>query len=609
MTARNWQILQTIILLAAAFSVGLTAQAKEVSYDTTAPPAGTSTYVFVQDASTVVQTDGIQKTYFIEGEFQLSINPIARTAQFVWVHGTATEDNPLGQSMDLNVVLNLTGLVGNVLLDGSILFEGKAADQGDFILTLTFEDNLCYLKGQTSPPLGSEEFYIMDAVARRKLDAATTSTYEFIPDRSTVVQAGGITGAQTTYSIEGEFQLIVDWYTGTASFAHVHVKARSIGGHVLDVSFVFDWTDLEGAILNDGSIMFEGTADDGSAICIKLTFEDDLVYLKGQTTPPLSGADFYILDAVARRKYGGGTGEPGSPYLIYTDEQMNAIGQNPVDWDKHFKLMADIDLSGFDGQEGRPAFNLIAPDMDLIALGYQGIPFAGVFDGNGRTISHLIIAGGGYLGLFCCMDFTAEVKDLGVVDVDVAGSCYPVGALVGENCGTVTACYSTGTINGTHIIGGLVGLNLWGIVSQCYSTSVVDATGWYVGGLVGVNERGVVTDCYSTGAVDGQNVVGGLVGLNVWAVLRNCYSVGIVSGVSHIGGLLGENWEDLGAVIACFWDTQTSVQTTSAGGTGKTTDEMQTASTYIDAGWNFEQVWYMPDLPDYPHLFWEEAGQ
>ncbi|UCF17746.1 MAG: hypothetical protein JSW59_09835, partial [Phycisphaerales bacterium] len=50
-----------------------------------------------------------------------------------------------------------------------------------------------------------------------------------------------------------------------------------------------------------------------------------------------------FLALPARAKYGGGTGEPDDPYLIYTAEQMNTIGAEPNDWDKHFKLMADID--------------------------------------------------------------------------------------------------------------------------------------------------------------------------------------------------------------------------------------------------------------------------
>jgi hypothetical protein len=40
-------------------------------------------------------------------------------------------------------------------------------------------------------------------------------------------------------------------------------------------------------------------------------------------------------------QYGGGTGEPDDPHLIYTAEQMNAIGTEPNDWSKHFRLMKD----------------------------------------------------------------------------------------------------------------------------------------------------------------------------------------------------------------------------------------------------------------------------
>ena len=75
-------------------------------------------------------------------------------------------------------------------------------------------------------------------------------------------------------------------------------------------------------------------------------------------------------------KYGGGAGEPNDPYLIYDANQMNAIGANSNDWDKCFKLCADIDLSGFTGT----SFNIIGIDDDN--------PFSGVFDGNDHTISN-----------------------------------------------------------------------------------------------------------------------------------------------------------------------------------------------------------------------------
>ena len=62
----------------------------------------------------------------------------------------------------------------------------------------------------------------------------------------------------------------------------------------------------------------------------------------------------------AYAQYGGGTGEINDPYLIYSAEQMNAIGAEPNDWDKHFKLMADINLKGF----GDSSFHLIGTSSE-----------------------------------------------------------------------------------------------------------------------------------------------------------------------------------------------------------------------------------------------------
>ncbi|MHC4478524.1 MAG: hypothetical protein ACYTEL_23050, partial [Planctomycetota bacterium] len=44
-------------------------------------------------------------------------------------------------------------------------------------------------------------------------------------------------------------------------------------------------------------------------------------------------------------EYGGGSGTAPDPFLILDANQINGIGARPHDWYKHFKLMADIDLS------------------------------------------------------------------------------------------------------------------------------------------------------------------------------------------------------------------------------------------------------------------------
>jgi len=58
-----------------------------------------------------------------------------------------------------------------------------------------------------------------------------------------------------------------------------------------------------------------------------------------------------------------------------------------------------------------------------------------------------------------------------------------------------------------------------------------------------------------------------------------------VSGTSYVGGLVGCN-EHYGTVCNSFWDVETSGMTSSAGGTGKTTDNMKNVRTFTDITWS-----------------------
>jgi hypothetical protein len=195
---------------------------------------------------------------------------------------------------------------------------------------------------------------------------------------------------------------------------------------------------------------------------------------------------------------------------------------------------------------------------------------------------------------------------------DVNGFQGSAGGLVAGNSGSVTNCYSTGTVSGEGYVGGLVASNGdSGSVSNCYSTGSVIGDDW-VGGLVGFN-GGSVSNCHSTGDVNGVDDVGGLVGRNYSkGAITNCYSTGRVSGTSDVGGLSGLNY--FGATItACFWDIETSDCNSSSGGIGKTTGEMQTRSTFTNAGWDFvgetangtEDSWTIHETVDYPKFVWE----
>jgi hypothetical protein len=152
-------------------------------------------------------------------------------------------------------------------------------------------------------------------------------------------------------------------------------------------------------------------------------------------------------------------------------------------------------------------------------------------------------------------------------------------------------------------VGGLVGFIINGNVTDCYSTGAISGSS-YVGGLVGWN-YGNISNCYSMGTVNGSSYVGGLLGFIYSGNVTNCYSTGIVSGSSDVGGMLGLNFNGSGSIVGSFWDINTSGQTTSAGGTGRTTAQMKTLSTFTSADWDFTTIWAICNGTNYPRLIWQ----
>ena len=248
--------------------------------------------------------------------------------------------------------------------------------------------------------------------------------------------------------------------------------------------------------------------------------------------------------------YSGGTGTAEDPYLISTAEDMNAIGAEPNDWDAHFLLVNDIDLSAYTGRQ----FNII---------GNHSNPFTGVFDGNDHTISSFTYGTNNtwYIGLFGYIyGANAVIKDLTLVtpDVNAAGDSDNVGCLVGRLVsGTITGCaIEGGSVSGKDWwTGGLVGYNS-GTISNCYSSVSVSGGGMYTGGLVGGNYGpGTISNCYAEGSVSGNYDTGGLVGLNAGQITC-CRSDADVSGSDEIGGLVGEN---KGTILKCSSSASVSV--------------------------------------------------
>jgi len=317
------------------------------------------------------------------------------------------------------------------------------------------------------------------------------------------------------------------------------------------------------------------------------------------------------------QKYGGGTGDSNDPYQIATAEDLIRWNRTYDDRDKHFILMADIDLDP----------DQLQMSVDRSALIWN---FCGSFDGNGFVITNLRLVGGSRVGLFGILANGARVFNLGITDAHIVsiahrGQCHDVGILAGCNRGTVYNCYTTGRIQADFCadVGGMLGSNT-GTVIHCHSDVTIKGAS-NAGGLVGYN-RGAVTHSYSHGIVRGDFNVGGLVGANgnmgeffassASGCVTCCYSTAAVKGNGRVGGLAGGGANIrkpgmfVGTVVRSFWDTQRSGQATSVGGTGKTTVEMQDAQVYLSAGWDWtdetrngiSEVWRMPEEGAYPVL-------
>ena len=239
------------------------------------------------------------------------------------------------------------------------------------------------------------------------------------------------------------------------------------------------------------------------------------------------------------------------------------------------------------------------------SVGSVSNSFNAIFEGNGHTLSHLMINSQlSDQGLFTRSRGVINGIGLLAVDLHVGRRA---GSLVGRHNGTISNSYVTGkVVSPVAIIGGLVGwsgLSGRGTIYNCYSKAKILVPGGFsVGGLVG-DSPGPVNNSYSTGQVSGTSQVGGLVGSG-GGTISNSYSIGRVPKTSASGGLTSP---DARNATNSYWDIDKSKVTTSGAGTSKTTVELKaptapgqtTDDTYF--GWSTDD-WDFGAENQYPAI-------
>lgn len=336
--------------------------------------------------------------------------------------------------------------------------------------------------------------------------------------------------------------------------------------------------------------------------------------------------------------YGTANGTDEFPYSIKSLSELQAIS-NDLGQGYTYVLAKDIDASETSG----PTYN---SGEGFNPIGISSNQFIGKFHGLNHKIFNLYInrLPRSNVGLFG-MTMTAEIDDLALVDIDIIGN-NNVGGLVGTAIGgTITSCYSTGSVAGNVYnivnifdgdnVGGLVGQSALVTITSSYCTSIVKGSN-YVGGLVGyVPNTSTIDSSYSTGNVNGVSRVGGLVGfIDTSTIIDSSYSTGNVIGTQFVGGLVGESLNsslittsystgivtgstDTGGFLGnndatvtnCYWNNTgqslLNIGTgTDSGITATSSALMMQEATYV--GWDFSTVWKIDEGNDYPKLLWQD---
>ncbi|MBX2877615.1 MAG: Ig-like domain-containing protein [Saprospiraceae bacterium] len=229
--------------------------------------------------------------------------------------------------------------------------------------------------------------------------------------------------------------------------------------------------------------------------------------------------------------FSAGDGSLSSPYSISTAEELDLVRYFP---DNHYQLSTDINVQ-----------DVIAGDPSgWLPIGTLSHPFTGTFEGNGFTITGLMVQRTlrTNQGLFGVLAGNGAIRDLHLVKADVTGGS-PIGALVGRVVeGRIESCSSTGTVSSVGSkAGGLVGSLEKGVISRSSSTSKIVGEGGMVGGLVGEVGDGTVEISFATGNIRAFGTeAGGLIGaVRENSLVKNCYATGEVIVLREGGGLIG----------------------------------------------------------------------
>ena len=270
----------------------------------------------------------------------------------------------------------------------------------------------------------------------------------------------------------------------------------------------------------------------------------------------------------AATEFDGGTGTKDDPYRIATAEQLAKLSKDVAERNEYngsyFRLENDIDLS---------AHCWISIGNYNATVGYRS--FEGFFDGNGKTITGMIVdsrSNDRSAGLFGYISSGKTAIEVGVKDLTIVDAkLYLDESGLDEYDSLCAGILSAGVM----INDGFKGNGVFENITVSGAIEVVALTDGYnkVGGLIGDDNRSIIKNCKTDITITGATNAGGMVGLSANSTFENCEAKGKIEGLWALGGFVGyatsSTWdskEDESTFKYCIADVEIIASNWSVGG-------------------------------------------
>lgn len=238
----------------------------------------------------------------------------------------------------------------------------------------------------------------------------------------------------------------------------------------------------------------------------------------------------------AAAAFAGGSGTEADPYLITDGAQLAKVAKDVEDKvtvykDVYFRLENDIDLSAH-------RWNPIGVWKWYENGASENKTFAGFLDGNGKTITGLIVderTEKNSAGLFGNIGDNAGAatnvgaKDLNIVDARI----YATDEGMERSSSAILAGYVMANFGHT------IRFDNISVSGTIANTKVEMKKAMISGGLIGEVCRATVDNCQADVTIKGGDNTGGFVGIDASSTYTNCKVTGKVTGLWAIGGFVG----------------------------------------------------------------------